>query len=150
MRWVAQRRRIRRGRWPLIQNTRGDGMHWILRGCILILSLLPINPVAIVRGGDTLGSSPKQQATKWIDRVKNRFKCFLATRCFSVLKAVIPSRWLFKVPHHMCGDVRRQKATWVRGRLSSWPEGIEEGYFALSIAAVLLYIRWRAGTLMSL
>lgn len=134
MRWVAQRRHIHLGHWPLIQNTQGGGMHWILRECNLILSLLPINLVAIVRSGNALGSSPNQQATKWIDRVKNRFKCFLATRCFSVLKAVIPSRWLFKVPHHMCGDVRRQKATWVKGRQWSWPEWIEEDYLALSIA----------------
>lgn len=134
---------------PLFK-TWGEDLLWILHKCILILSLLPNNSVAIVRGGLTLGSSPKQQATKWIDRVKNRFKCSLATRCFSVLKAVNPSRWLFKVPHQFCGDVRRQKATWVRGRLSSWPEGIEKGYFALSIMSVLLYIRWQAGTWMSL
>lgn len=102
---------ILQGRWPLHAEHAGRWYAPNLCECILISSLPPINPVAIVRGGDALGSSPKQQATKWIDGVKNWFKCFLATRCISVLKAVIPSRWLFKVPHCMGADVRRQKAT---------------------------------------
>lgn len=55
-------------------------------------------------------SEAVQAAGKWIGRVKNLCKCFLATRYFSVLKAVIPSQLLLKVAHYICGDVSRQKS----------------------------------------
>lgn len=57
-----------------------------LHNDIVILSLFIITLLVIVR---VVIHSAAVQAAKWIGWVKILLKCFLATRCFSVLKAVI-------------------------------------------------------------
>ena len=118
-----------------IKNTQADGMNCI---CIITFKFGHYSLLLRLRlsGRRYTRQQSKQQATKWIDRVKNLFKCFLATRCFCVLKAVIPSHLLLKVAHYIAADVTGQKAS-ARERFSNWPYGNIQQRFVLSVMLVL-------------